>query len=473
MNKVWIMLAAGLLATPALADKPAAPRADREEFRGLFKELIETNTTLSSGSCTLAAERMAARLRAAGLPESQITLFADPAHPKEGGLVAVYPGTSKKLKPLLGIAHIDVVEARREDWVRDPFTLIEEDGYFYGRGALDVKWLAAGLVDTLIRFQKTGYKPGRTVKIALTCGEETNGAFNGVEWLAANRRELIDAEFALNEGGGGATNGKAVAHGGKVVEQVIQVGEKTFANYQLEVRNPGGHSSVPRPDNAIYQLATALKKLEAHEFPLEFTDTTRTYFREAGKGRGDAIGAAMVALAVNPADKAAEAVVNADPSLHSNLRTTCVATMLDAGHARNALPQRARANVNCRIFPGHSVEAIGKELAAIIGDPGVSVAALAPLRPSPPPPPLDPKVVEPARKLVAKYFPGVPLVPQMANGYTDATFLGAVGIPTYGVPGSWGDPDGNGVHGLNERIEVESLYVGRDFLFDLIKAYAQ
>ena len=444
-----------------------ALRPDQVEFRALYKELVETNTTLSSGSCTLAAERMAARLKAAGLPDGQITLFATPDHPKEGGLVAVYPGTSKTMKPILGIAHIDVVEAKKEDWVRDPFTLIEENGYFYARGASDDKSMAAMLVDTLIRFQKSGYRPKRTVKIALTCGEETNGAFNGIQWLAANKRDLIDAEFAINEGGGGTSDGK-----GKVVEQAMQVGEKTFATYRLEARNPGGHSSVPRPDNAIYQLAQALVRLQAHEFPLEMSETTRTYFRQAGAGRKDEIGRAMVALSANQSDKAAEAIVNRDPFLHSNLRTTCVATMLDGGHARNALAQRAGAYVNCRIFPGHSVDEIRAELAKVIADPEVSVTAIPPLRPSPPAPPLDPKVMEPARKLAAKYFPGVPVVPSMANGYTDATFLGAVGIPTYGVPGAWGDPDGNGAHGLNERIEVRSLYVGRDYLYDLIKAYA-
>lgn len=459
--------AAIALAFSAQAVSAQATRPDQAEFRALYKELVETNTTLSSGSCTLAAERMAARLKAGGLPESQITLFADPEHPKEGGLVAVYPGTSKSLKPILGIAHIDVVEAKREDWVRDPFTLIEENGYFYGRGTLDDKAMAAMLVDTLIRFQKSGYKPKRTVKVALTCGEETNGAFNGAQWLAANKRDLIDAEFALNEGGGGTSDGK-----GKVVEQAMQVGEKTFGTFRLETRNPGGHSSVPRPDNAIYQLAHALVRIEAHEFPLEMTETTRTYFREAGAGRKDEIGAAMVALAANHSDKAAEAVVNKDPFLHSNLRTTCVATMLDGGHARNALAQRAGAYVNCRIFPGHSIESIRDELSKVIADQSVSVTAIPPLRPSPPAPPLDPKVMEPAKKLAAKYFPGVPVVPSMANGYTDATFLGAAGIPTYGVPGAWADPDGNGAHGLNERIEVRSLYVGRDYLFDLIKAYA-
>ena len=467
---------AWLLGTAAGAPGPTGSvgplRPDQQAFRELYEELVETDTTLGAaqrgqGSCTLAAERMAARLKAAGFADNQLTPFADPAHPNEGGMVAVYPGTSKTLEPILAIAHIDVVEAKREDWERDPFTLIEEGGYFYGRGTLDDKAMAAVLVDTLIRFRQSGYKPKRTVKIALTCGEETNGAFNGVEWLAANRRELIDAAFALNEGGGGTTDGN-----GKVVEQTMQVGEKTFATYRLETRNPGGHSSVPRPDNAIYQLARALARLETYEFPVEMTETTKTYFRVAGEGRGDAVGRAMVAIAANPADKAAEAVVNQDPFLHSNLRTTCVATMLDGGHARNALAQRAGAFVNCRIFPGHPVEEIRRALAAIVADPGVTITVLPPLRPSPPAPPLDPKVMGPAKTLAAKYFPGVPVVPVMANGYTDATFLGAVGIPTYGVPGLWGDPDGNGAHGLNERIAARSLYVGRDYLFDLIKAYA-
>ena len=455
------------LSGQALAAETAL-RSDQVAFRELYKELVETNTTLSSGSCTLAAERMAFRLKAAGLPDNQITLFAHPNHPKEGGLVAVYPGTSKTLKPILAIAHIDVVEAKPEDWVRDPFTLIEEKGYFYARGAADDKAMAATLVDTLIRFQRTGYRPKRAVKIALTCGEETNGAFNGMEWLAANKRDLIDAEFALNEGGGGTSDGK-----GKVVEQAMQIGEKTFATYRLETRNPGGHSSVPRPDNAIYQLAHALVRIEAHKFPVEMSETTRTYFREAGAGRKDEIGAAMVTLAADPGDKASEAIVNRDPFLHSNLRTTCVATMLDGGHARNALAQRAGAYVNCRIFPGHSVEEIRVKLGEIVGSPEVKISTLPPLRPTPPAPPLDPKVMNPAKILAAKYFPGVPVVPMMSNGYTDSTFLTAVGIPAYGVPGAWGDPDGNGAHGLNERIEVRSVYVGRDYLYDLIKAYAE
>lgn len=461
-----LLLSTLVAAPPALAADPA-PRPDQLAFRQIYQELVETNTTLSSGSCTLAAERMAARLTSAGFPDSQLTLFAAAENPKEGGLVAVYPGTSKTAKPILLIAHIDVVEAKRADWERDPFVMVEENGYFYGRGTADDKAQAAVWVDTLIRFQQAGYKPKRTVKMALTCGEETNGAFNGAEWLAANRRDLIDAEFALNEGGGGDSDGK-----GKVLGQAVQVGEKTFANFRLETRNPGGHSSAPVPANAIYQLVGALSRVESYRFPVEMTATTRRFFAEAGAARGDAIGRAMVALAKNNDDAAAEAIVNADPFLHSNLRTTCVATLLDGGHAANALPQRAGANINCRIFPGHSIEYIKAELETVIGDPGVTVTQLPPKRPAPPAPPLDPKIIGPMEKLVAKYWPGLKVIPSMANGYTDATFLGAVGIPTYGIPGMWGDPDGNGVHGLNERMEVKSVYVGRDFMFDLVKAYA-
>jgi acetylornithine deacetylase/succinyl-diaminopimelate desuccinylase-like protein len=466
-KKVFFLFLLLAATSGAPAQVSQALRPDQAAFREIFKELVETNTTLSSGSCTLAAERMAARLKAAGFADGQLTLFSAPDHQKEGGLVAVYPGTSTTIKPLLLIAHIDVVEAKREDCERDPFTLFEENGYFYARGTSDTKALAATWVDTLIRFKQQGYAPKRTVKVALTCGEETNGAFNGIEWLAANRRALIDAEFALNEGGGGDSDGK-----GKVIGQSVQIGEKTFANFRIETRNPGGHSSVPVRDNAIYQLSRALLKIDEHEFPLEMTDTTRRYFKDAGSARNDAVGKAMVALASNPRDVKAEAIVNTDRFLHSNLRTTCVATLLDGGHAPNALPQRAGANVNCRIFPGHAIDDIRRELLQVIGDPGVTVTALPPVRPSPPAPPLSEPVIGPMQKLANKYWPGIPVIPAMSNGYTDATFLGSVGIPTYGVPGMWGDPDGNGVHGLNERMEARAVYVGRDYLFDLVKAYA-
>lgn len=464
------MLASSAFAAPAAKGDPYGGEA---AFRELYKELVETNTTLSSGSCTLAAERMAARLKTAGFTDDQLTLFATAEKPKEGGLVAVMPGTSKTEKPILLLAHLDVVEAKREDWVRDPFTLIEEDGYLYARGTVDDKAMAASWVDTLIRFKQEGFKPKRTLKLALTCGEETTYAFNGAEWLANNKRDLIDAAFALNEGGGGRTDSKGVSEGGKLVVETIQVGEKGVQNYRLETRNPGGHSSIPVRDNAIYQLAAALVKLQNHDFKLELSDTTRAFFAKAGAQRTDDMGKAMQAIAANPADATAEAVLNTDRTFHSMLRTTCVATLIDGGHANNALPQRAGANVNCRIFPGHSVEEVQKELQDVVADSGVSVTLAPPLRPIAKTPPMDPAIIGPMEKLAAKYFPGVPVVPTMSTGATDGIFLAAVGIPTYGVPGTWLNPDMNGIHGLNERIEIKALMTGRAYLYELVKAYTK
>ena len=457
-------------AMAAMTIQPVAAQAlrpDQAAFRELYKELVETNTTLSSGSCTLAAERMAARLKAAGFADRDITLFATPEHPKEGGLVAVYPGTSKKAKPILLLAHIDVVEAKREDWTRDPFKLVEENGYFYARGAADDKSMAAIWTDSMVRFKQSGYKPKRTIKLALTCGEETTYAFNGAQWLAQNKPDLIAAEYALNEGGGGDTDGK-----GKLVSQTMQVGEKAVQNFRIEATNPGGHSSIPVRDNAIYELADALRGIRDYEFPVQLTDTTRAYFRAVGKAKGGEEGAALIAIAANPEDKAAEAIVSKDRTYHSMLRTTCVATLLDGGHANNALPQRAGANVNCRMFPGRTVEETMAALKTAMGSAKVTIVPVPPVRPIAVPPPLDPRIMGPATALAAKYFPGVPVTPVMSTGATDGIFLEAIGIPVYGVPGPWGDPDGNGVHGLNERMEARSIYVGRDYLFDLVKAYA-
>ena len=449
-------------------EPPMGPRRpDQTTFFALYKELVETNTTLSAGSCTAAAERIAAHLRAAGFEDKDLTLFSVSDHPKEGGVVAVLAGTSKSAKPMLLLGHLDVVEAKREDWTRDPFTLIEENGYFYGRGTSDMKAMDATWIDMLMRFKHDGYHPKCTIKLALTCGEETTYAFNGAEWLAKNRPELISASFALNEGGGGRTDGR-----GKLLVESIQVGEKISQNYLLETINAGGHSSIPIRDNAIYELADALVKVRNHEFSVKFTDTTRTFFAKAGAARDDELGRAMMALSHNPNDQAAEAIVSKDRSYHSMLRTTCVATLLSGGHANNALPQRATANVNCRIFPGETVDGTQAALVAAIADPGVKVTPIPPIRPIAVPPPLDPKIIGPAEKLVAKYFPGVPLVPTMSTGATDGIFLEAIGIPVYGAPGGWGDPDGNGVHGLNERRSIRAVFVGRDFLTDLVKAYA-
>ena len=455
-------------ATWAQEDAPMGSlRPDQVAFRSLYKELVETNTTQSVGSCTRAAELIAGHLKSAGFEDKDITLFSTPEHPKDGGIVAILAGSSKSAKPMLLLGHLDVVEAKREDWTRDPFTLIEENGYFFGRGTSDMKAMDATWVDALMRFKQGNYRPKRTIKLALTCGEETTYAFNGADWLAKNKPDLISAAFALNEGGGGRTDGH-----GKVLVESIQVGEKAAQNYRVETVNAGGHSSVPIRDNAIYELADALIKVRGYEFPVKFTDTTRAYFAKAGAARHDELGEAMVALSRNADDAAAEPVVSKDRSYHSMLRTTCVATLLEGGHANNALPQRAVANINCRIFPGETVEGTQAALEAAIGDPKVKITPVPPIRPIAVPPPLDSRIIGPAEKLVAKYFPGVPLVPTMSTGATDGIFLEAIGIPVYGAPGGWGDPDGNGTHGLNERRSVRSVFVGRDFLTDLIKVYA-
>jgi acetylornithine deacetylase/succinyl-diaminopimelate desuccinylase-like protein len=453
------------LAGPSRADGPAL-RPDLVEFRALFKELVETNTTLSSGSCTLAAEKMAARLRAAGLAEADLHPFADPAHPKEGGLVAVYPGRDPKAKAVLLLAHLDVVEARREDWTRDPFTLVEERGRFYARGVADDKGMAAIFVDTLIRYQREGFRPRRTIKLALTCGEETNGAFNGAEYLAKHERALIDAAFALNEGGGGLLD-----EAGKPVFQGIQVGEKLSQNYTLEVTSPGGHSSRPVPDNAIYRLANALVRLQAHRFPVEFNATTRDFFTRVAAVRPAAEKAAIAALLADPKDEAARAVLDKNADYNAILHTNCVATLLDAGHATNALPQRARANVNCRIFPGTTAAQVQAKLDEVIGDAQVKVSVREVRNAPAPPPPLDPKVLGPAEKLAAEMWPGVPQLRLMSAGATDGSFLTPVGIPTYGISGDFGDPDGNGAHGLDEYTRVQVLYDSRDYLYRLVKIY--
>nr|WP_295666200.1 M20/M25/M40 family metallo-hydrolase [Sphingomonas sp.] len=457
-------IAATVALQPAAAQTARTP--EQQTFFGLYKQLVETNTTLSAGSCTQAAAQIATRLKAAGYKDSDVTQFSAPDHPKEGGLVAILPGSNKNAKAVLLLAHLDVVEAKREDWVRDPFTLIEEGGYYYARGTVDDKAMAAVWADSMIRFKQAGYKPKRTIKLALTCGEETTFAWNGAQYLTKTRPDLIAAGVVLNEGGGGRLNAD-----GKQQTLAMQVGEKAAQNYTLTATNPGGHSSQPVPDNAIYQLADALEAIRAYEFPVKFSDTTRAFFTATAQSSPGPLGDAITKLLANPDDAAANAIVSSDKTLHSTLRTTCVATLLNAGHAENALPQRATANINCRIFPGETVEAIAAKLQDLAGT-KVKLTINQPIRPTAVPTPLDPKIMGPARIVAAKHFPGVPLVPLMSTGATDGIFFQAIGIPVYGVPGMFIDSDFNGIHGLNERIRVKSLYDGRDYLYDLVKAYA-
>src|ERR1700688_158282 len=470
MSRMWLYVTAMAVALTSAGFPVGAQtlRPDQARFREIYKELVETNTTLSSGSCTLAAERMAARLKVAGYPDADLHPFAVPDHPHEGGLVAVLPGSDLNAKAIVLLAHIDVVEARREDWTRDPFTLIEENGYFYGRGTFDDKSMAAVWVDTLMRLRKEGYRPKRAIKMALTCGEEGGSAFEGAEYLAKHERPLIDAAFALNE----FAYGMLDAQGHRVVME-IEAGEKTDQDYRLEVVNPGGHSSRPVKNNAIYHLAAGLARLSDYEFPVQLNATTRTYFSRMSAIVGGDTGAAMRALVADAADAKAAAILSQDPRLNAMLRTTCVATLLDAGHASNALPQRARANINCRIFPGVAIEDVRETLRGILADPEIAVITIEPSDPVVLPPPLTAAIMKPIEQVTRRIYPGIEVVPVLQAAGTDAIYLAESGIPTYGLSGMFVDPDLSNIHGLNERIRVQSLYDGRDFLFSLVKLYAE
>jgi len=441
-------------------------RPDQAAFRSLYKELVETNTAQSVGSCTLAAARVGKRMKAAGFSNAQLTFFSVPEYPKDGGLVAVLPGSDPKARPILLLAHIDVVEANRADWTRDPFKLIEENGYFYGRGSSDDKAQAAIWADAMINFKKSGYKPLRTIKMALTCGEE-GGRWVGADWLAKNRRDLIDAEFALNEGGGGTLDAD-----GKPQFLAMNIGEKIFQDYDFVVTNAGGHSSRPLKPNAIYQMSAALQRVGDYTFPVQLNDTTRAMLTQLSAQTPDPLGAAYKELVAHPDNNAAADLISQDPTMNAMIRTTCVATMLEAGHAKNALPQRAHANVNCRIAPGETIQQVQEVLNRVVADPAVKIAIADPVATVAGAVPLTAAILDPAVALGKKMFPGVPMVTTMSTGASDGRFLGAVGIPTYGIPGIFYDADYGHIHGLNEQIRVKSLYEGRDYMVELVKLYA-
>jgi acetylornithine deacetylase/succinyl-diaminopimelate desuccinylase-like protein len=464
--------ALALTATLTMTSAVMAQAADPTEpaYRALYKELIETNTTLSAGSCTLAAERMAARLKAAGFKDEDLTFFAKPELPKEGGLVAILKGSDPKAKGVLLLAHIDVVEAKREDWTRDPFTLIEEDGYFYGRGTVDDKAMASIFVDSLIRYKKEGFKPKRSLKLALTCGEETASAFNGAHWLTQNKRDLIDAEFGLNEGATSRLDDK-----GNKVALSLQAGEKNAQDYQLEITAPGGHSSQPIPDDPMVDMSKAIVALKAYEFPVNLNSVTKTYFTRMAKltaKSGDTKTADyMTRIVKDPKDAEADAALSKNKLWHSVLHTTCVATQIEGGHAANALPQRIRVNVNCRILPGEAVEAVRDKMAEVIGNDKIKVTIKSGRTIPSPPVVLSDRVLKPAEAQATRQYPGVPVVPFMSTGATDSIYMTAAGIPTFGLSGLFTDPDGNGTHGLNERVNIKALLEARIFLYDLLKVY--
>jgi len=457
----------GGLAALIGATSIAAPAADEAAFRALYKELVEINTTRSSGSCTRAAEAIRARLIEGGIPAADTQILAPPDRAKDGALIAVIHGADKQLKPILLLAHIDVVEAKREDWERDPFTLIEENGWFYARGASDDKAMAAVFADSLIRYRREGFKARRDIKLALTCGEETPDIFNSVKWLTETQPDVLRAAFALNEGAGGELDKNE-----KHVALQIQAGEKVYQDFALEAADVGGHSSRPTKNNPIVRLSVGLAKLGSHNFDVAFNQATRGYFEAQSHLVAPDVAAYMQAVLKNPRDEAAvEHLWAINPAWNGMLRTTCVVTQITGGHAPNALPQHVRANVNCRILPGVPIADVQREIVSALGDDKITVAPAGDPGMQSPPPPLSPAIMGPVRKIADKLWPGVAIVPTMSTGATDGRFLNVAGIPTYGLSGMFHDAEGAHAHGLNERIRVSSLLDGRRFLYEVVKLY--
>lgn len=442
-----------------------ASAADKSLARTIFRQLVEINTTDSAGSATAAAEAMKQRFLDAGFSSSDLTITGPDA--RKGNLVARLHGANgNSRKPVLIICHLDVVEARREDWTTDPFQFIEKDGYFYGRGTQDMKSNDAILVATLIRFKQEGFMPNRDIVLALTAGEES-GISNGVDWLLKNRRGLVDADFVLNPDGGGVTTER-----GKPVNVDGEASEKIYADFALTVRNKGGHSSLPVPDNAIYHIADALGKLERSPFPFELNNVTRAYFEQMATLEKGQRGEDMRAIVGATPDPAAITRLSTDPRFNSTMRTTCVATRLNAGHANNALPQSAEAIVNCRILPGHSPEEIQQDLSRIFADPQVRIerADPAPAKKPMPPAPLRPDVFKALKRVADEMWPGAPVIPEMETGASDSVYTMAAGLPSYGISGLAIDRGDVRAHGKDERVRVSSFDDAAGFYYRFLKA---
>jgi len=460
-----IVAGVATLVVPAMlaaqAQQGTALSPNQQLAHDIYKQLVEINTVDSVGSTTVAANAMAKRFLDAGFPASDI--FQGGPKPEKGNLVVRYHGSGAR-KPLMLLAHLDVVQALKSDWSPDldPFVFTERDGYYYGRGSGDDKAMASIFVANLLRFKKEGYVPDRDIILALTADEEGGGS-NGVRWLLANHKELIDAAYALNEGGGGALRD------GKPFINSVGAAEKVSANFTISTANRGGHSSVPRDDNAIYQLAQALTHVAGHQFPVMLNEVTKAYFSRTAAIETPEMGSAMRAIVANPNDAKASATLSRDPRYRSMLRTTCVATMLSGGHARNALPQSATANVNCRMAPGHDPADVRAGLIAAIGDTGVTVSK-GPAMEHAAPSPLTPEVMGPIEKVTRDVFgPNVAVIPTMGTGATDSKYLRAVGIAGYGVSGLFGDPNDSRAHGKDERVLIKSYYDSQEFLYRLVK----
>jgi uncharacterized protein (DUF885 family)/acetylornithine deacetylase/succinyl-diaminopimelate desuccinylase-like protein len=437
-------------------------------FRGLYKELVEINTTRSAGNCTKAAEAMRTRLLAAGIPTADAEILAPPERPNDGALIAVLHGRDRAVKPILLLAHIDVVEAKRSDWVRDPFVLTEEGGWYYGRGVSDDKAMAAVFTDSLIRYRQENFRPRRDIKLALTCGEETSEVFNSVKWLIDTRPQVLSAAFALNEGAFGELD-----QAGKPVALEIQAGEKVYQDYSLDATDAGGHSARPTKNNAIVRLSAALVRIGAHTFPVSLNQTTRAYFEAQARLVAPEIAADMRAVLKDPTNEAAaDRLWALSPSWNATLRTTCVVTQISGGHAVNALPQSAHANVNCRVLPGTALADVQNEIARVLADDSIHITPSGETGIQAPVPPLSAQVMDPVRQIAGSLWPGVAIVPTLWTGATDGRFLNASGVPTYGLSGMFHDAEGPHHHGLNERIRVKSLLDGRRFLYEVVKLYA-
>lgn len=456
------LLAAIVLTAPLSAQTQPARSANDQRARDIFEQLININTTGSSGSTTVAAHAMAKRLLDAGFPPADVQVIGLEGS-KNYNLVARFRGTGSQ-KPILLLAHLDVVEAKRDDWSLDPFTFVERGGYFYGRGTQDIKDGAAILVATLVRLAQEGYRPNRDLILALTTGEEGGSDYNGVEWLLAHHRDLIDAVYVLN-----MDAGDPVIVSGKRLMRPVQASEKVYVTFKLEVHNPGGHSSLPTKDNAIYRLAAALGRVSGYEFPAQLNEITRTFFqRMAGLQQGQ-LAADMAAVARATPDSAAiRRLSDASALYNAQLRTTCVATELSGGHAENALPQTATATINCRMLPGTLSEEVQATLTRIVADTAVKVSVVTPATPSPPSP-LTPAIMDPIERVTTRFW-NIPVIPVMETGATDGLYLRNAGIPVYGVSGVSIDINDIRAHGRDERVGVQDFYDGAEYIYQLLKA---